>query len=72
MENSSTIEMSIKGIICSLRFSYIFVAKHLCLSLNAADLANILEISGHETLRKKKFSATIEVVRNGRREEIIF
>ena len=72
MKNSSTIEISIKGTICSLRFSYIFVAKHLCLSINAADLANILEVSGHETLRKMKFSVAMEVMRNGRREDIIF
>ena len=71
MEKSSSIEMSINGIICSLKFSCIFLAKHLCVSMNAADLANILEVSGHDTLRQMKFSAAMEVVRNGEKEEIV-
>ena len=70
MEKSSHVQMPIKGTICTLKFSYIFLAKHLCVTFDSADLANILEVSGHETLRTMRFSAAMEVERNGAKEEI--
>ena len=70
MERSSQIDVPIKGIICALKFSYIFLARHLCVTFDAADLANILETAGHQTLRQMRFTTAMEVERNGAKEEI--
>ena len=70
MEKSSQVQMPIKGTICTLKFSYIFPADYLCVTFDSADLANILEVSGHETLRMIRVSAAIEVERICAKEEI--
>ena len=70
MEKSSQVQMPIRGTICTLKFSYIFLAKHLCVTFDATDFANILEVSRYETLRTMRFSAAMEVERNGAKEEI--
>ena len=71
MEKSSHIDLPIKGIICTLKFSYIFLARHLCVTFDAADLANILETAGHSTLRAMRLTTAMEVERNGEKEEIM-
>ena len=69
MEKSSHIDLPIKGIICTLKFSYIFLARHLCVTFDATNLAKILETAGHSTLREMRFTTAMDVERNSAKEE---
>ena len=57
MEKSSHIDLPIKGIICTLKFSYIFLARNLCVTFDAVVLADyvLILIAATEKSRGQQF-----------------